>query len=174
MAEATRVRFLAGSLREAISEPPGEFGFGERFEVDVIFTTWPGTQAALYAARQWTRYLDARVVLWSPQVVPRRFSMTAPPVSTGFIEHSLQRLAEVCCGGVEVVIRVCLCREQHDCLLSVLSPQSIVLVGGKVRWWSTQEQRLTGFLHSAGLRVLFIPVKERAPVTLAAPERMPA
>ncbi|HXH86728.1 MAG TPA: hypothetical protein VNI35_07860 [Nitrospira sp.] len=160
-------------MREAISEPPGDYGFGEKFEVDVIFTTWPGTQAALYAVREWTRYLDARVVLWSPQVVPRRFSMTAPPVSTGFIEHSLQRLAEVCCDGMEVVIRVCLCREQHDCLLSVLSPQSIVLVGGKVRWWHTQEQRLAGFLHSAGLRVLFIPVKERAPVTLAAPEWMP-
>jgi hypothetical protein len=173
MAEATRVRFLAGSLREAISEPPGEFGFGEKFEVDVIFTTWPGTQAALYAARQWTRYLDARVLLWSLQVVPRRFSMSAPPVSTGFIEHSLQRRAEVCCDGVEVVIRVCLCRERHDCLLSVLSPQSIVLVGGKVRWWHTQEQRLAGFLYSAGLRVLFIPIKERAPVTLPAPERMP-
>ncbi len=153
--------------------PPDCDGFGAEFEVNVIFTTWLGTQAALHTASQWACCLGTRIVLWVPQVVPRQFSFTAPPVSTAFTERRLQSLVVACCEDLEVVIRICLCRDGEQCLLTVLEPDSVVLVGGKRRWLRTQEQKLATLLHSHGHRVLFIPTKENVPATVVSSERIP-
>jgi hypothetical protein len=113
-------------------------------------------------------------VLWSPLVVPRHFSITAPPVSTAFTEQRLQLLVGECCReDIEIVIRVCLCRDEEQCLLNVLEPESVVLVGGKKRWLPTHEQKLATLLHSHGHRILFIPTKENVPATPTASERIP-
>jgi hypothetical protein len=144
-----------------------------KFVVNVIFTTWHGTKAALSTASQWARCLDARIVLWSPQVVPRQFSVTAPPVSKAFTEQRLQSLVGVYCEDLEIVIRVCLCRDLELCVLNVLEPDSIVLVGGKKRWLRTQEQALACLLHAFGHRVLFIPTKENVPATVTTSKRIP-
>lgn len=174
MAEAKKLGQLALGEKTATPGPPGYDGFGTELEVHVIFTTWLGTQTALRTASQWARCLGARIVLWTPQVVPRQFSMTAPPVSIAFTERRLQSLVLACCEDLEIVIRVCLCRDGEQCLLSALEPDSVVLVGGKKRWLPTREQKLATLLHSYGHRVLFIPTKENVPATLAASERIPA
>lgn len=117
----------------AIPVPRECSGFDAKFEVNVIFTTWLGAQVALHTASKWARCLGARIVRWFPQIVPRQFSITVPPVPTTFTEQRLQSLAAAGCEDLEIVIRVCLCRDKEQCLPNVLEPESIILVGGKRR-----------------------------------------
>ena len=173
MADARKTGLLVVGEQTATPAPSACDGFGAEFVVNVIFTTWLGTQDALRTASQWARCLGARIVLWSPQIVPRQFSVTAPPVSTDFMEQRLQSLAVECCEDLDISIRVCLCRDVGRCVLNVLEPDSLVLVGGKKRWFSTQEQKLATLLHSHGHRVLFIHAKENVPAMPAASERLP-
>ena len=162
------VRSLAASEQAAISAPSNRPGSTPRLEIHVVFTEWQGTRAALRAASQWARCLSGQIVLWCPQVVPHQVSLTAPPISISFLEQRLESLALACCEDLEVMVRVCLCRDEQQCLLNALDPESVVLVGGKKHWLPTQEQKLAAFLRSYGLRVLFIPTKENAPSTPAA------
>jgi hypothetical protein len=168
MAEAIKLGLPVVGEQMAAPRSPDCCGFAGELQVNVIFTTWPGTRSALRTANQWARCLGARIVLWSPQIVPRQFSVTAPPVSTAFMEQRLHSLAVECCEDLDISIRVCLCRDLGRCVLNVLKPDSLVLVGGKKRWFSTQEQNLATLLHSYGHRVLFIPAKENVPATVAA------
>lgn len=89
-------------------------------DVNVVFTTWAGTQAALKMAGQWTRYLEARVVVWFLEVVPRQFALRRPPLSVEFTERRLANLAVNCCDGVDVEIRMCLCTDFSQCLMANL------------------------------------------------------
>ena len=148
MPESRKLGLLTVGEQMATFVPPECSGFDAEFQINVIFTTWLGTHAALQTAGQWARCLGARIVLWFPQIVPRQFSITAPPVPTTFTEQRLQSLAAVCCEDLEIVIRVCLCRDEEQCLLNGLEPESVVLVGGKRRWFPTQEQKLAAFLQS--------------------------
>jgi len=173
MAEPKNPGLFAVDERPATPASPSCNGLDAEFVVNVIFTTWHGTHAALRAASRWARCLDARIVLWSPQVVPRQFSVTAPPVSRAFMEQRLQSLVGAYCEDLEIVIRVCLCRDLEPCVLNVLEPDSVVLVGGKKRWLRTQEQKLACLLHAIGHRVLFIPTKENVPASVTTFKRIP-
>jgi len=153
--------------------PSGIWGHEAELEVNVIFTSWLGTGAALKVASIWARCLGGRIVLWYPQVVSRQLALTAPQVPASFTEERVKSLAVTWAADTEIAVRVCLCRDAQECLLSALASESIVLLGGRPRWWRTREQKLAAFLKSAGHRVLFIPAKEQAPKKSAALERVP-
>jgi len=172
MAERQKNGLLAVGEQTAGPAPPACDGFAAEFTVNVIFTTWHGTHAALRKASQWAHCLGARIVLWCPQIVPRQFSLTAPPVSTDFTEQRLRSLVMGCCADQEIAVRVCLCRDVEQCLLNMVDVDSVVLLGGKKRWLPTQEQKLATLLYSHGHRVLFIPTKENVPATVTASERI--
>jgi hypothetical protein len=162
------VRSLAADRQVEIAAPSSRLGSNRGFEVHVVFTDWRGTRAAMQAASRWARFLRGQIVLWCPQVVPHQVSLTSPPISTPFLEQGLESLALACCENSEIMIRVRLCRDTQQCLLNLLDPEAGVLVGGKKRWLPTQEQKWAAFLHSSGLRVLFMPIKEDVPSTPAA------
>jgi len=61
-------------------------------------------------------------------------------VSKAFTEQRLQSFVEANCEDLEIVIRVCLCRDLELCVLNVLEPDSVVLVGGKKRWLRTRNK----------------------------------
>ena len=72
---------------EVQSEPtlPIERSRGDRkFEINVIFTTPQGTQAAMNAGQELAQDLDAQILLLVPQVVPIQFPLSNPPVSIAF------------------------------------------------------------------------------------------
>jgi hypothetical protein len=51
---------------------------------------------------------------------------------------------------VETTVRLFLCRDAWDILRRVLSPNSLVVVGGRRRWWTREvrlERRLRGLGH---------------------------
>jgi len=56
---------------------------------------------------------------------------------------------------VETSVHIYLCRDRFETLASVLSPRSIVVLGGRKRWWPTREKSLASKLRKAGHEVVF-------------------
>lgn len=138
---------------------PTHLGAGfTKFTVHVVFTTWPGTLAALRMAAQRPYLFEPRIIVWFFQQVPRQFSAVLPPVSTDFLKRRLRAMARKCCSGVETEIRICLCTNERECMRAALPPENVVLAGGRKRWWPwpSRERRIAAFLKTCGCRVLFV------------------
>src|SRR5579859_3418209 len=136
--------------------PPVEICGERKLEVNVIFSTIQGTQAALKAAQELAHDLNARTLLLVPQVVPRQFPISSPPVSIAFTERRAIALASASQKDMDISVQVFLCGDKRQCLLKVLKPKSLVLIGGKKRWWPAAEQKLANALRARGHRVIFV------------------
>ncbi len=125
-------------------------------EVNVIFTTSRPTRAALKTADELARHLTARIRFLVPQLVPLPFPVTSPPVSVTFAMQRFCDMAKTCREAVEVSVQVYFCRDKRQVLREVLKPQSLVVLGGRKRWWVTPEQKLARDLRTNGHRVVFV------------------
>ena len=135
-------------------------------ELTVIFTTLPGTAAALTMAGNLTRNLEAKLTLLLPQVVPYGVPLNRPPVSLRHTRQLALSLVGRSAKGSEdgnlpgVVIQICLCRERKQCLERFVSAGSLVLIGGRDSWWA-KERRLARLLRSLGHEVIFADPREK-------------
>jgi hypothetical protein len=131
-----------------------------RLEVNVVFTDVQATAAALKTARSLARDLGACIRVRTPIVVPYALPLDEPPVSVDFIEKLLTTL--ICrleLDSFEPSVHLYLCRDQIETLLRVLSPKSLVVIGGRKCWWPTAERRIAKALRSKGHRVVLISLK---------------
>ena len=144
-------------MRPPVSRETTE-GLGPgRLEVNVIFTDPQATAAALKTAESFARDLGACIRMRAAIPVPYPLPVDKPPVPVSFTERLLSDL--VCHleqGGLEPTIDLCLCRDRLGTLLRVLRPHSVVVIGGRKRWWPTAETRMAKALRSKGHRVVFI------------------
>jgi hypothetical protein len=60
---------------------------------------------------------------------------------------------------VETHVDIRLCRNRWQMLQRVLAPGSVVVLGGRRRWWTTAESRLARKLRAVGHHVLFLQEK---------------
>lgn len=128
-----------------------------RVEVNVIFTTTPSTLAALRLAGQCARDLRGRLSNLVTQIVPYPLPLERPPVAP---EFTAQRYGTLAAGqGIETRVHVYLCRDSRQALLGALKPNSLVVIGGRKRWWPTREQALARILRSHGHQVIFVNPK---------------
>lgn len=127
-----------------------------RLEVAIIFTTVPGTRAAVEAAGKLARGLGAKLTVLVPQVVPYQFPPTRPPVD---LDHARQAalalLAGLCLSEHDMTIQICLCRSRQECWNGAVAG-SLVLVGGRRSWWARSERRLAERIRSLGHEVIFV------------------
>jgi hypothetical protein len=141
------------------SIPPGraaETNPGNELEINVIFTDHRGTLGALKTAGALAHQLRAHINLLVPRVVPYAFPLASPPVSIQFTERRLLDLAHRGAQGPIVIsVQLYLCRDPRLCLLEALEPRSLVVVGGRARWWPTKETKLARMLQFAGHHVVF-------------------
>jgi hypothetical protein len=156
----------AGLLRGAAAKawPPSttqdvaEEGLGH-LEVNVIFTDPAATAVALQYAASLARNLSGSITLRAPLVVPQRLPLEESPVSVRFMERTL---ADLVCplqrDAAEINVHLYLCRDRLETLLQVLSLDSLVVIGGRKRWWPTEESRMAKVLRSKGHRVVFVSV----------------
>jgi len=121
--------------------------------VVVVFTSVEATVSALKTAGALASRLNARITLIVPQVVPYPLPLTSPPVLLDFSERRFRVLASA--SPVETTVRLYLCRDETETLAAVLAPHSLVVVGGRKKWWPTAEVRLTRKLRHAGHEVIF-------------------
>ena len=130
----------------------------EKLALQVVFTDFSATKAALSGAAAYALDLDARITLVVAQVVPYPLPLDKPHVDAGVFETALLRL--VAEQPVEMEVEVYLCRDRWETLRRVLPPASAVVLGGRRRWWwPTDEQRFASALRRAGHRVIFLNLR---------------
>ena len=122
--------------------------------VSVIFTNESATMSALKRAVELASQLGARIRIVVRYVVPYQLPIDRPNIEP---EFRVRRLLNLSIEGVkDVQIDVRLCRDAWECLKHALSPESLVLIGGKARRFA-RERRLAHKLILAGHEVIFVP-----------------
>lgn len=124
-----------------------------RLEIAVVFTSATPTAAALKKAGVLADRLSARINLVVPQIVPYPLPLESPPVLIEFGEHRFRDIVQE--SKVETTVQIYLCRDRLETLKSVLTLHSLVVIGGRKRWWPTQEKSLARKLRRAGHEVIF-------------------
>jgi hypothetical protein len=123
-------------------------------QVDVIFTSVKATLAALRTAADLARRLGAHITLRVPQVISFAVPLDCPPVRIDWNERRFRTIAEGC--PVETRVQLYLCRDREQTLAAALTPNSLVVLGGRKRWWPTPESRLARTLRRGGHEVIFV------------------
>jgi hypothetical protein len=121
-------------------------------EIFVIFTDHSGTLAALRMADRLGEELDARLRLLMLYEVPYALPLTRPAVPVEFLEEDLRALASKV--PTDIAAHTYLCRDKRRTLHLILKPGSIVILGGKKRWWSAG-RKLARVLKKNGHHVIF-------------------
>jgi hypothetical protein len=124
-----------------------------KLNIAVVFTSIEATLAALKEAGTLADRLGARITLIVPQVVPYPLPLDSPPVLIDWNERRFSVIAKE--SSVETMVRIYLCRDRLDMLTAVLDPNSLVVVGGRKRFWPTQEELLAKTLRRQGHEVIF-------------------
>ncbi len=124
-----------------------------KFNIAVVFTSVHATLAALKEAGNLASQLGARITLVVPEEVPYALPLETPQIPVLFTEHRFRVIASQ--SPVETNVHICLCRDRFSALKSALKPGSIVVLGGRKRWWPTKDQRLARDLESVGYEVIF-------------------
>jgi hypothetical protein len=133
-------------------EAPAADQDGPRLIISVIFTTVESTLVALRKASVLANRLSARITLVVPQVVPYPLPLDSPPVQREWNERRFRVTASD--KPVEMAVHIYLCRDPLDTLITVLPPRSLIVVGGRKRWWPTREKKLAQRLRRAGHEVI--------------------
>jgi hypothetical protein len=121
-------------------------------EISVVFTSVEWTLAALKKAGALASSLGGRITMVVLQVVPYPLPIESPPVLTDWNEKRFGVIANE--SVVETTVRIYLCRDRLEALNSVLGARSIVVLGGRKRWWPTAEARLARQLSRSGHEVI--------------------
>ena len=153
------MRFHSNGRDNAGTQPAARTDWmnGRGLEVAVVHTTREGTLAALRSAGNLAKDLGARIALVAPLAVPFRLPLDRPTISTEFVQARHKALiAEADLGGEDVDIQIWICRNPREALAQILAPGSLVVLGGKGRWYLSQEQRLGRFLARLGHHVIFV------------------
>jgi len=114
---------------------PAVAGAESTLNIAVVFTSMRSTLAALKEAGSLATRLSAQVTLIVPQVVPYPLPIESPPVLVDFSERRFRAIATN--SAVRTMVRLYLCRDAVETLKAVLSPRSLVVLGGRRRWWPT-------------------------------------
>ena len=134
-------------------------GAGEdgKLEVFVLFTNTSATLAALNLAERLARKLGVRLRLLMPYEVPYTLPLARPAVPVGFLEGQLHALAST--SPLDISAQIFLCRDKRRTLRLLLKPHSLLVIGGRKRWWPTEEQRLAKMLKQDGHQVIFAELR---------------
>jgi hypothetical protein len=135
----------------APSAPAGRSENG--LNITVVFTSTEATLGALREAAVLANRLSGRITLLVPQIVPYPLPLSSPPVLLDWNHRRFRILAGL--SLVQTKVLLYLCRDRDDALRSALPPRSLVVLGGRHRWWPTAEKRLAACLRRAGHEVVF-------------------
>ena len=146
------------------SPPKGNNDQGR--EIVVLFTTHAGTVAALKMASRLSANLGARPKVLILYPVPYTLPRGKHALPDGFLENQVRALRRDF--PEEISTDIHLCRHPRQGLREVLLPHSLIVLGGRKRWWPTPEQRLAEFLHSSGHQVIFVDERDLGAALTAA------
>lgn len=126
--------------------------------VSVLFTTEEETFAAARIAAVLARAMAVPLTIVHCRAVPYPLSVDAPVgVSPAESDAFTRRLQSE---GIDARVRVFLCRDREHVVPKAFRGHSLIVVGGKRRWWPTESERWRRRLEAAGHFVLFADVRE--------------
>ena len=137
-------------LRPPFLEPDRADG-GRELDLKVVFTDLVRTSAALKTAREMARGLGARITVVIAQVVPYPLPLADPPVPIQFTERMVESMADD-----NTAFEIYLCRDRNETIRRALPPDSVVIVGSRMRSWFSWERALARVLRHDGRRVLVV------------------
>jgi hypothetical protein len=137
----------------SFKEGSGEYS--QVLSLTVLFTTVPGTLAALRKAARLAHQLGARIQILVACVVPYPLPIDKPGVDPEFRLRKFRTFCEQ--ESIETRIDVRLCRDARQCIHASVRPHSLILMGGRQSWWPlTSEKCLARSLKSVGYHVVFV------------------
>lgn len=122
--------------------------------VYVVFTTVEDTLAAARVAAGFAGAMAVPLTVVHFRVVPHPLAVDAPvgmsPVETDWF------IARLKAEGVNVHVRVILCRDTPGLLAMAFKPHSLVILAGRRSWWPTRAERWRRCLENGGHLVVFV------------------
>jgi hypothetical protein len=123
-------------------------------DVYVVFTSIDETLAAAQVASGLAKALTTRLTLIHFQAVPYPLATDAPiDRSPAEMEAFVKALRAM---GVDVRVRVYLCRDPRRAIPSAFTHRSLIVIGGHRSWWPTRSERWRRTLEAAGHLVVFV------------------
>lgn len=117
-------------------------------QVFVPYTTGDLTRTALGRAAVLARELGAQITLLAVE--------DKPAISSASLESKLTGVAHE--AGTEADIRIVRARDPETGCKQILTPNSLVVMATRKRWWPTAEVKLAGALARAGHSVALLEV----------------
>jgi hypothetical protein len=144
---------------ETPGPPVEQSGQGIRTDVVyVVHTSIEETLAAVRVAAAFAKPLGVPVTLVHVRTVPYPLAVDEPPgVSPITTAAFLTRLQA---DGLDVRVRVCLCRDARRAIPSTFRSHSLIVVAGRRRWWPTESERWRRMLEADGHFVVFVDKSE--------------
>ena len=124
-------------------------------QITVLFTDLQSTAPAVAVARELGRAVGGEVTVMTVQT-------SAPQLSdreaTASIEDESEQLRrQLRAAGADVRFRVVVSSKTSEALRLMIPRHSLVVMGGRPRWWPTSASRLRRRLEAQGHCVLFVP-----------------
>ena len=128
--------------------------------VYLVFTSIDDTLTAVRVAGDFAKALGVPVTLIHFRTVPYPLPVDEPsgmsPVETdAFIERLRAE-------GLEIRVRVYLCRDKDRAIPLAFRPRSLIVVAGQRSWWPTASERWRRMLEAAGHFVIFVDKSEHS------------
>ena len=124
--------------------------------IHVLATTPLDTRAALTRASQLAGGLGAILRVIVPEVVSYRLNVEIPVPDPTSVADVYRTMASRM--GIVADVRLCVCRRTSDVYRALLPERSIVVIGGRQRWWPWPNAtvRTARMLESLGHRVVIV------------------
>jgi hypothetical protein len=145
-------------LRDSAQLPLTAIQQPERpFEVVVPYTNPALAAGALAAAVELARGFEVAVTLMAVYVLPYPSPLECQEGIRKRLEAELTAVART--SAVATRVKLVFARNREDAYLGLLQHGSLVVIGAKIRWWKTREERLARRLISSGHSVAVVKVK---------------
>jgi hypothetical protein len=120
----------------------------------VVFTTFQHTLEAVRVASALAESVAAPLTVVHFRAVPYPLSVDAPAgVSPAETDEFVDRVRAE---GIDVKIRVYLCRNEWRTMPMAFREHSLIVIGGRGSWWPTRAERLRRRLERDGHFVVFV------------------
>jgi len=148
---------LAPTTRQQPALPPARTSDNHDLRTNavyVVYTSPDETFAALRIAGGFASALNVPLILVHYRTVPYPLPVDVPTgISPIQSEEFLERLRVE---RIDVVGRVYLCRDDRRAIGAALNMPSLVVVGGRRRWWRSKAHSWQRALEAAGHYVVFV------------------
>jgi hypothetical protein len=122
--------------------------------VNVLFTKPDETLEAVRVASAIGRAMAVPLTVTHLRAVPYPLTLETP---TGLSPAETDAFVErVRAEGIDVRVRVYLCRDADDMLPKAFKEHSVIVIGGRRSWWPTWYERMRRRLEAAGHFVVFV------------------